>query len=66
MKSGKVLSVEALVRWMHPALGLVSPSRFIPIAEEIGLIGTIGAMVLEKACYDAARWHRETLKNVSQ
>jgi diguanylate cyclase (GGDEF)-like protein len=47
---------EALVRWKHPDRGLVSPGEFIPLAEDIGLIGPIGAWVLDQACRDAASW----------
>ena len=47
---------EALIRWRHPERGLVPPSDFIPLAEEIGLIKDIGAWVLQQACTDAASW----------
>ena len=47
---------EALLRWNHPTRGMVSPSEFIPLAEETGLIRAIGAWVLERACTDAAGW----------
>ncbi|HNW64651.1 MAG TPA: phosphodiesterase [Piscinibacter sp.] len=52
----QVTAVEALLRWRHPTLGLVSPSRFIPIAERQGLIEPIGAWVLEQAIKQAASW----------
>ncbi|MBL0091899.1 MAG: EAL domain-containing protein [Piscinibacter sp.] len=52
----QVTAVEALLRWRHPALGLVSPARFIPIAERQGLIEPIGAWVLEHAIKQAATW----------
>ncbi|MDB5682478.1 MAG: hypothetical protein JWM75_176, partial [Sphingomonas bacterium] len=51
-----VVGFEALARWNHPVRGPVSPSSFIPIAEEIGLIPQIGAWVIRTACAEAARW----------
>jgi EAL domain-containing protein (putative c-di-GMP-specific phosphodiesterase class I) len=51
-----IAGFEALLRWRHPRRGLVSPADFIPIAEEAGLIGAIGAWVLNQACVDAAIW----------
>ena len=59
MKSGRILSLEALIRWHHPEQGIVSPMDFIPIAEENGLIIPIGEWVLRTACADAARWQHE-------
>ena len=54
--TGEVCGFEALVRWRHPERGLVSPAEFIPVAEEMGLIGRIGAWVLNQACTDALAW----------
>ncbi|SNS52992.1 diguanylate cyclase (GGDEF) domain-containing protein [Noviherbaspirillum humi] len=54
--SGELLSMEALVRWIHPSRGIVPPMEFIPLAEESGLIVDIGALVLEKACAQIAAW----------
>ena len=56
--SGRVHSVEALIRWRHPQRGPVAPLEFIPLAEQNGLIDPIGRWVLRTACADAARWNR--------
>ena len=59
--SGAVIGVEALLRWTHPTLGSVPPSKFIPLAEASGLIVPIGHWVLETACAQAAAWTRQGL-----
>jgi diguanylate cyclase (GGDEF)-like protein len=51
-----ITGCEALLRWNHPIRGMVSPAEFIPVAEEIGVIGSLGAWVIQKACHDAATW----------
>ena len=55
--SGNIIGLEALLRWVHPTLGVVSPTQFIPIAEETGAIVTIGKWVLDMALKQAKEWH---------
>jgi diguanylate cyclase (GGDEF)-like protein/PAS domain S-box-containing protein len=58
LTSGRIVAVEALLRWAHPVHGIVSPAKFIPIAEQSGLIVPIGAWVAREACAAAASWRR--------
>ncbi|MFA5241417.1 MAG: EAL domain-containing protein [Sulfuricella sp.] len=55
--SGETIGFEALVRWPHSERGMISPAEFIPVAEESGLIGSIGRWVLQEACREAQAWH---------
>ena len=57
LANGRIMGVEALVRWKHPDRGLIGPNAFIEIAEEAGLIDDIGALVMNKACAQLREWH---------
>ncbi|HEB96553.1 MAG TPA: EAL domain-containing protein [Sedimenticola thiotaurini] len=60
----RAVSAEALLRWHHPREGLITPDRFISIAEETGLIGPIGKWVLETACHQLAQWRAAGLSDL--
>jgi diguanylate cyclase (GGDEF)-like protein len=62
--TGELTSMEALVRWIHPARGLISPDEFIPLAEETGLIVPLGAKVIDLACAQLAQWKADNLQLV--
>jgi len=62
LRQRAAVGVEALIRWQHPAKGVVPPNEFIPLAEESGLIGSIGRRVLDEACRQAAAWAERGLE----
>ena len=64
LKTGEIIGVEALLRWQHPEHGIISPSEFIPFAEESGLIVEVGHWVLKSALAELSRWQNAGLPNV--
>ena len=61
--SGQIMGMEALVRLIHPELGMISPNEFIPVAEDTGLVIEIGEIVLRKACFATQQWRKSGLFN---
>lgn len=67
INSSKIIGAEALIRWMHPTLGVISPDDFIPLAEQNNLINAIGRFVFQEACSQAKEWLKRdiTLSSIS-
>ncbi|HBD9264509.1 TPA: bifunctional diguanylate cyclase/phosphodiesterase, partial [Legionella pneumophila] len=65
LRNGELVGAEALIRWGHPAIGLLSPDEFIPIAEETGLINQVGEWVLRNACIQNKTWQLMGLPHIS-
>lgn len=63
--SGRIVGVEALLRWLDPEEGMISPARFIPVAESSGLIGPLGQWVIQEACRQGQRWREAGLAPIT-
>lgn len=59
IRTGQIIALEALVRWKHPMLGLLTPSRFVPVAEEMGFISAIDEWAMRTACSQLMRWQQD-------
>ena len=64
LKQDRITSCEALIRWVHPTLGVISPEEFVNIAEENGLINDLGSFVLATACHQVESWSQQGLGNL--
>ena len=65
LATGAISGIEALIRWQHPELGIISPAQFIPLAEEMGLISEIGRWVLKTACQQNKNWQKAGLPRIT-
>ena len=64
ISTGKIVGLEALIRWMHPIRGCLAPMEFIPLAEETGLIVPIGEWVIRTACSQSIKWKKKGIKDL--
>lgn len=64
LRTGSIVGLEALLRWQHPALGTIPPARFIPVAEETGMMETISDWILQRACAQNKKWQHQGLQPV--
>jgi diguanylate cyclase (GGDEF)-like protein len=64
LRTGAIVGAEALIRWRHPDLGMIPPTKFIPVAERSGLINEVGAWVLGEACRQAKDWQERGLDDI--
>jgi EAL domain-containing protein (putative c-di-GMP-specific phosphodiesterase class I) len=62
LRTGEIVAVESLLRWIHPKLGIIPPLEFLPLAEEAGLMGSITALVLSDALAQCAAWRRSGIR----
>lgn len=65
IKTGTIIGAEALIRWIHPELGIITPAKFIPVAEETGLIMQLGEWALRKACKTNKTWQDEGYEHLT-
>lgn len=64
IRTGEIIGMEALMRWLHPEQGFIPPLKFIPLAEETGLIVSLGKWIMEQACLQTKIWHDKGFKDL--